>query len=123
MRRLDACTERRLSDAIARSLRAPVRREVVGHGGAAVLFLGVALLLAVGAPASRELSIPLAAAFVVALALAGRVEFSAGSGYTVPTQVVAVPMLLLLPTPVVPLLTGLALVLSALIDVARGGSA
>src|SRR5215217_739565 len=32
-------------------------------------------------------------------------------------------MLLLLPTPLVPLLTGLALVLSALIDVARGGSA
>jgi len=123
MRRIDAGTERRLSDAIARSLRAPVRREVLGHGGSAVLFLGAALVLALIAPANRELSAPLAAAFVAALALAGRVEFSAGSGYTVPTQVVGIPMLLLLPTPLVPLLTGLALVLSALIDVARGGSA
>src|SRR5215212_2666668 len=104
MRRIDAGTERRLADAVARSLRSPVRRELLGHGGSALLFLAAALLLAFGAHAERELSLPLAAAFVTALALAGRVEFSAGSGYTVPTQLVAIPMLLLLPTPLVPLL-------------------
>ena len=40
--------------------------------------------------------------------LAARIEFSIGAGYAVPTQLVLVPMLLLLPTPLVPLLVGAA---------------
>ena len=47
---------------------------------------------------------PIALAFLVAYAAADRIEFSTGAGYAVPTQLVFVPMLLLLPTPLVPLL-------------------
>ena len=49
---------------------------------------------------------------VLAYAIVARVEFSAGAGTVVPTQVVFVPLLLLLPTPLVPLLVACALVLT-----------
>jgi hypothetical protein len=120
MRRIDAGTERRLSDAFARSLRAPRERERAVHGLFAALFVVAAVALALLADASRELSVPLAAAFVLALAVVARVEFSVGAGFAVPTQVLAVPMLLLLPTPLVPLLTAGGFVLSSVIEALRG---
>src|SRR4051794_10781804 len=120
MRRIDAGTERRLADGFARTVRAPASREVLGHGVFTLLFLLAAGALAVVADADRALDPAVAAAFVVALAIAARIEFSVGSGYTVPTQVVVVPMLLLLPTPLVPLLTALGMMLSVLIGAVRG---
>ena len=62
----------------------------------------------------------LAVALVAAYALVARAEFPAGAGFAVPTQVVLVPMLLLLPTPTVPLLVALALIITTLIDALRG---
>jgi HD-GYP domain-containing protein (c-di-GMP phosphodiesterase class II) len=123
MRRIDAGTERRLTDGFARTMRAPASREVFGHGLFTVLFLLAAGALALLAPEGRPVPVWLAAAFVLALAVTARVEFSTGVGYTVPTQVVVVPMLLLLPTPVVPLLVGLGLLLAAIIDGVLGRSA
>jgi HD-GYP domain-containing protein (c-di-GMP phosphodiesterase class II) len=120
MRRIDAGTERRLSDAFARSLSAPRERERAAHAFFAALFLGAAGALAVVADASHPLSVPLAVAFVLALAVVARVEFSVGAGYAVPTQVLAVPMLLLLPTPLVPLLTAVGFVLASVIGALRG---
>jgi putative nucleotidyltransferase with HDIG domain len=120
MRRIDAGTERRLADAFARSLSAPRERELAVHALFAVLFLAAAAALAVSADAARPLSVPLAAGFVAALAVASRVEFSVGAGYAVPTQVLAVPMLLLLPTPLVPLLTAAAFFLSSVVGALRG---
>jgi putative nucleotidyltransferase with HDIG domain len=119
MRRIDAGTERRLADAFARSLRAPRERELAVHALFAVLFLAAAVALAASADAARPLSVPLAVAFVAALAIASRVEFSVGAGYAVPTQVVAVPMLLLLPTPLVPLLTAAGFFGSSVIGALR----
>ena len=52
-----------------------------------------------------------AALYVVAIAAAGHVRFDVGAGFTVPTQVVFVPMLFALPPAVVPLLVPLALAL------------
>jgi putative nucleotidyltransferase with HDIG domain len=46
--------------------------------------------------------------------------FRTGTGVVMPTQVVFVPMLLLLPTPLVPLLVAAALVLSATAEAIRG---
>ena len=66
------------------------------------------------APWSRALDVPLAVALTVAYAVVARVEFAAGAGIVVPTQLVFVPMLLLLPTPLVPLLVAAAYVLSDL---------
>src|SRR4051794_11092875 len=123
MRRVDAGTERRLADAFARRLRAPATREAAVDAAMALVFVAGAVALAASAHAARPLSPLLAVPLTVALAVVGRVEFSSGSGFATPTQVVFVPMLLLLPTPLVPLLTAAALVGSSLVDALRGRSA
>jgi putative nucleotidyltransferase with HDIG domain len=120
---MDAGTQRRLADGFARVARAPDAREVVAHGVFAVGFLLAAGLLAVLAHPDADGSLAVAAGLVVALAFAARVVFSSGATYTVPTQVVFVPMLLLLPTALVPLLVGLGLFLAAVVDGLRGESA
>jgi putative nucleotidyltransferase with HDIG domain len=120
MRRMDAGTERRLADGFARATRAPAAREVLAHGAFAVGFMVAAGLMALLVPARTSISPVVAVGLVVALALAARVVFSSGATYTVPTQVVFVPMLLLLPTPLVPLLTGLGLLLAGVADGLRG---
>jgi diguanylate cyclase (GGDEF)-like protein len=61
-----------------------------------------------------------AALLVLALALVSRIEFEVGTGSVVPTQVVLVPMLLLLPAPVVPLCVAGGYVLGGLVDSAKG---
>jgi HD-GYP domain-containing protein (c-di-GMP phosphodiesterase class II) len=53
-------------------------------------------------------------------AVASRVEFEVGSGSAVPTQLLLVPMLFLLPTPAVPLFVALGYVLGHLPDQIRG---
>jgi putative nucleotidyltransferase with HDIG domain len=111
---LDAATERRIEESLERRRRRLDRREL---GATIVLttgFLAAAVALALVAPHARELSVPVAAAFIVAYAVAARIEFTVGAGFAIPTQLVFVPMLLLLPTPLVPLLVALANVGSAL---------
>ncbi len=117
---LDAGTERRLGEAFDRQTRAPDDRERLANR----LFLGgfalAAVALAALAPAARDLDPVLAVALVVAYAVSSRVEFSVGAGYGAPTQLVFVPMLLLLPTPLVPLLVAAGRVLGAAMRAARG---
>jgi HD-GYP domain-containing protein (c-di-GMP phosphodiesterase class II) len=108
---MDAGTERLLEESLERQQRKLDRRERVGNRFFAGSFVAVAVLLAVLADAERELSPLLAAAFVVAFALVARVELWAGAGMFTPTQIVVVPMLLLLPTPYVPLLVAAGQVL------------
>ena len=112
--KLDAATERRVEESLQRRTRGLERRELLGRLPLVVVFLAAAGALATLAEPARELSIPLAIAFVIAYAIADRIEFSSGGGYAVPTQLVFVPMLLLLPTPFVPLLVSAAVVLSSL---------
>ena len=57
---------------------------------------------------------------VVAYVIACRAKFEIADGYTVPTELVLVPMLFLLPTPVVPLVVSLSWALGRLIDYASG---
>jgi len=57
---------------------------------------------------------------VVALALANRVRFDFGAGFTVPTQIVLVPMLFALPPGAVAPLTAVAFALGSVPDVLRG---
>jgi putative nucleotidyltransferase with HDIG domain len=57
---------------------------------------------------------------IVALAIVQRVDFEVGSGYTVPTQLVFVPMLFLLPAGVIPSAVAIAMVIDRLPDVLRG---
>ncbi len=109
---MDAGAERLLEESLERQTRSLDLREQVGTALLAAGFLVSALALALLVDADRPFSAPPAILFVVALAAVARVEIWAGSGYFVPTQLVFVPMLLLLPTPLVPLLVAAGLVLA-----------
>jgi len=61
-----------------------------------------------------------AALFIVAYAAVSRVEFEIGTGAVVPTEIVLVPMLFVLPPAAVPLAVGAAYLLGASVDVVMG---
>ncbi len=110
----------RLRISFTRELNAMASRERLGElvtGGGFVL---LAILLAAWAPASPAWSWPVAAGSVVTLALASRVRFDFGAGYTVPTQIVLVPMLFALPPGAIAPLTAVAFALGTVPDVLRG---
>jgi putative nucleotidyltransferase with HDIG domain len=104
--------ERLLAETRERARHGLARRERATNAGFSAAFLVVAGALALLAPAERALDPLLAVVLVLAYAVVARVEFSAGAGTVVPTQVVFVPLLLLAPTPLVPLLVACALVLT-----------
>ena len=79
---------------------------VVGAG-----FLAAAFTLAMVGGSERGFSLPVATLYVLALAVSANVRFDVGSGFTVPTQAVFVPMLFALPVSLVPLLVALSLAL------------
>jgi HD-GYP domain-containing protein (c-di-GMP phosphodiesterase class II) len=109
---MDAGAERLLEESLDRRNRHLDRRERAGNSFFFAAFAVAALLIAFLGEAERAFSPGVAAAFVVALAVASRVELWGGSGAALPTQIVFVPMLLLLPTPLVPLLVAAALVVA-----------
>jgi diguanylate cyclase (GGDEF)-like protein len=83
-------------------------------------FVAAAVSLAVLLPwqvSPRPLT---AVLLVLALAAVSRVEFAVGTGSAVPTQLVLVPMLLLLPRPLVPLLVAAGYALGGVVDHAKG---
>jgi putative nucleotidyltransferase with HDIG domain len=116
---LDAATERRIEESRERRRRKQDRPERLGmllfNGG----FIAGAVALALLAEPARAFSPLLALAFVVSLVLASRIECSVGVRTSVPTQLVFVPMLLLLPTPYVPLLVAAGLVASSALETFR----
>lgn len=88
--------------------------EALFASGFALTALGLATL-----PDTRPSSLVLAAALVAFYAVAGRITFEVGAGFTVPTQLVLVPMLFLFSPALVPLLVAAGLVLGSLPDQAR----
>jgi putative nucleotidyltransferase with HDIG domain len=114
--------ERLLAETRERTRRGLAGRERVTNAVFSAAFAAAAVALALIAPAERGLDPLLAALLVLAYAVVARVEFSAGAGIVVPTQVVFVPMLLLLPTPLVPLLVACAMVLTDAGRALRSGS-
>jgi hypothetical protein len=93
-------------------------RAVEQMAGATFLLAAVAMALHLGSPRSLDAVtlLVLGAAYVIAC----RAKFDIADGYTVPTELVLVPMLFLLPTPVVPLVVSLSWLLGRLIDYATG---
>jgi HD-GYP domain-containing protein (c-di-GMP phosphodiesterase class II) len=83
-------------------------------------FLAVAASLALLASSQRVPSVLTAVLLVLAYAAASRIQFEVGSGSAVPTQLVLVPMLFLLPAASVPLFVALGYVLGLLVDRALG---
>ncbi|MGO8907458.1 MAG: HD-GYP domain-containing protein [Solirubrobacteraceae bacterium] len=83
-------------------------------------FIFAAVALAVLGGGDSSVSVPLAVMYVVSVAAVGLVRFDFGSGFTVPTQAVFVPMLFALPTAIVPLLVALSLALGMAPRVLKG---
>jgi HD-GYP domain-containing protein (c-di-GMP phosphodiesterase class II) len=103
-----------------RQRKALERRERIAETFLAVATLAAGTVLVLLAPPGRAFDPLLAAALVVAFAIAYRVRFHDGTGYTPPTQLILVPMLLLLPPSTVPLLVALAMTLGNGERVLRG---
>ena len=102
---------------------------VVGRLGGrdrwATLSIGAAFLVASGSFAlahdsARSPSLLLVATLVAAYALLFHVEFEIGSGHAVPTQLVLVPMLFLLPLDSVPVVVAAGIIVASLVEHAEG---
>ncbi len=103
--------------------RAQIRaegRERAVEQGTALAFLAAAGAMAVFLESPRALDLSTLAVLVVSYVVACRARFDIADGYTVPTELVLVPMLFLLPTPLVPLVVSLSWLLGRLIDFASG---
>ena len=92
-----------IEDARARATERLAARDSRATLFGALAFVAVAVPFAFLAPSDRVLEPGVLLLLVVAYALAARVEFEVGSGFAVPTQIVFVPMLFLLPVALVPL--------------------
>jgi diguanylate cyclase (GGDEF)-like protein len=115
----DSVTERLLERSWAGRHRRASERELLVDAAAAALFAAVAAaLLAFGSLAGLRFTS--AALLVAVYALVGRVEFPVGAGYVVPTQLILVPMLLILPPAAVPAAVGIGMVIGNALDWAFG---
>ena len=94
------------------------RREWLVDGGSAALFLAGALVLLALGSSMGSANWTVAAALVGIFALLSRVEYEIGQGYSTPTQLAFIPLLLVAPPRVVPLLVAAAYALASLF--ARG---
>src|SRR5512144_2513612 len=115
--RSEAAADRLLEDSWkARSRRLP-RRELISEVTAAVLFLATACGLLLMHPGGAHSFDPtVAVALVCVYALLAGIEFPVGAGNVVPTQLVLVPMLVLLPPATVPPLVAAWLLLARMWD-------
>jgi putative nucleotidyltransferase with HDIG domain len=96
------------------------RRELIVESVTAAGFLAAAALMTTLIPWEREFDPLLAGTLVAMYAVMSRVRFGARYGFTVPTQLVFVPMLLLLPAGTVPLLVAVGIVAGSLPDCVSG---
>jgi diguanylate cyclase (GGDEF)-like protein len=115
----DGSAERLLQRWRPYDARRLTRRELLIEGLAAAAFVAVATALPFLLGSSRAFDPLLAGALIVSLALASRVHLYLGAGSAVPTQLVLVPMLFLLPPGAVPACVAAGLVLADAVDVAR----
>jgi HD-GYP domain-containing protein (c-di-GMP phosphodiesterase class II) len=97
----------------------PLRRELITNGVGAAGFLAAAIVLAAAAPWHTALR-PVNVALVLGVWIAiERVRFPVASCWTYPTVLVLVPALFILPTPIVPLVAMIAIVLRAAPELSR----
>jgi HD-GYP domain-containing protein (c-di-GMP phosphodiesterase class II) len=95
-------------------------RERVVEVGTALAFVAAAAAMAFLIPSDRSLDIPALVVLVLAYTLVCQAQFDLADGYTVPTELVLVPMLFILPTPAVPLIVSLSWALGRVFDYATG---
>ncbi len=95
-------------------------RELITNCVGAAAFLSAAILLAVLAPWQRSLSVPSVVLVLVVWVLVERVKFPVASYWAHPTMLAFVPALFLLPTPIVPLISTVAIVMRGVPGLIRG---
>jgi HD-GYP domain-containing protein (c-di-GMP phosphodiesterase class II) len=95
-------------------------RELRVDGLLGALLLVAVAAIALVAPSERSLSPLGAVALVCAFALTQRIQFDAGTGYTVPSQLVFIPMLVIAPPALVPLLVAASFLVGRLPRYLRG---
>jgi HD-GYP domain-containing protein (c-di-GMP phosphodiesterase class II) len=117
---LDPEAERVLEESRQRVVRPLTGRERFGESLAAATFLVAATALVLLVDTNRPASAALSASAAVAYALASRATFDVGASRTDCTQLVLVPMLLLLPPTQVPLLVAAGYLLGELPDYLLG---
>lgn len=100
--------------------RALAGRELRSELISVAAFVAVASTLAAASPLDRDFDAPLAVVLLATYALMARVRFPIGYGFTIPTQLVLVPMLFLEPVGAVPLLAAAGMVLACLPEYLRG---
>jgi HD-GYP domain-containing protein (c-di-GMP phosphodiesterase class II) len=98
----------------------PRGRELAVEGGVIGSFLAVALAMAFLVPSPRTIELLPLALLVGLYVIACRAYFEIADGYMVPTELVLVPMLFLLPTPVVPLVVAGSWALGKLFEIFDG---
>jgi HD-GYP domain-containing protein (c-di-GMP phosphodiesterase class II) len=99
--------------------RSGSRRESIARAGCAILVVaGAAAFLAI--PSDRPLPVFELVCLIVGYACATRITFEIGPGVCVATELLFVPMLLLLPPPVVPAAVVAGLALRTVPDLLRG---
>jgi putative nucleotidyltransferase with HDIG domain len=116
----DPYVEELLGNASGRAAAPLPRRELCAELACGALLLAAVAALALLAPSDRALE-PIAALGLIAVfAVAQQVQFEVGIGYTVPTQLVLMPMLILAPPALVPLLVAAGLLAGRLPSYLRG---
>jgi HD-GYP domain-containing protein (c-di-GMP phosphodiesterase class II) len=114
--------ERLFARGRARAIASPERRERAVEVGVGLAFLAAAAAMALLLSSPRSLDLPTLGVLVAAYVIACRAKFDFADGYTVPTELVLVPMLFLLPTPLVPLVVSISWTLGRLIDYSTGAT-
>lgn len=97
------------------------RRERTSETGLGLLLIAFSLAIA-ASDGNWDVRVGPAVVLTLMYAVACRVRFHVGAGYTVPTQLVLVPMLFVLPPGLVPLFVAVGFFLARLFDVVRGTS-
>jgi HD-GYP domain-containing protein (c-di-GMP phosphodiesterase class II) len=117
---LDPDEQRVIEERRARRLHSLAHREVWSFGLFAGGFLAVAILMAALLPSHRSPGIAAVVVLIAAYAAAFRLDFEIGTGSAVPTQLILVPMLFVLPAGFVPLAVAAGIVLGSLDEYLRG---
>jgi diguanylate cyclase (GGDEF)-like protein len=118
----ESATERLLERSWEERERSASERELLVDAIAAALFVTVAATLLLAAGGIHPLAGAVgpftgtAALLIAVYALVVRIEFPVGAGYVVPTQLILVPMLLVLPPAAVPAAVGCGMALGNAVD-------
>ena len=112
--------QRVIEERRTRRLQRLARRELVSIGVLAGGFLVAAVSTALLLPSDRNPVLPAVVVLILAYAAAFRLDFEIGTGSAVPTELIFVPMLFVLPIGLVPLAVAAGTVLGSLHECLRG---